>query len=103
MDVPLKIKVSRWKLSVIALATWSNLAQCLKDFNMSRQIIDTLEDTTTHALLECPFSVEIWSSSSFNVEPWSGRFPSIFWCSSRRLTSRAIALGSMELKVQIWN
>ncbi|KAJ8423004.1 hypothetical protein Cgig2_008689 [Carnegiea gigantea] len=88
LDVLPRIKMFGWKMLIIALATQSSLARCLKDFNMACHICGALEDNTTHALLECPLAVEIWAAGLFKSDL---RTPSIADHSPSTLAGRAVA------------
>ncbi|KAJ8423576.1 hypothetical protein Cgig2_002905 [Carnegiea gigantea] len=65
-------------MCVGALATCSNIAKHIKDYNMNCSICGALEDSVTHALLECPLATAIWEASPFPPEVWDMRYSSIF-------------------------
>ncbi|KAJ8435569.1 hypothetical protein Cgig2_020031 [Carnegiea gigantea] len=55
LNIPPRIKIFEWKMSIGALATCSNLAKRIRDFNTSCHNCGTLE-SITHALFECPLA-----------------------------------------------
>ncbi|KAJ8438336.1 hypothetical protein Cgig2_013384 [Carnegiea gigantea] len=63
-------------MSIGALATRSNLAKRISDFNMTCHIYGALEDSIIHAFLECPLASKIRASSPLPSKLWSRRFPS---------------------------
>ena len=77
LGVPPRIKSFGWKMCVGALATCDNIAKCIKHFNMSFQVCGALEDSATHALLECPLTTAIWEASRFPPKLWNKRYSSI--------------------------
>ncbi|KAJ8432245.1 hypothetical protein Cgig2_013898 [Carnegiea gigantea] len=64
-------------MCVGTLATHNNLARRIKDFAMNCHICGAAEDTSTHALLECPLTIETWKSSPFTLELWSCRYTDV--------------------------
>lgn len=77
LNLPPRVKSFGWKMFVGALATCSNIAKRIKDYNMNCSICGALEDSVTHALLKCPLASAIWEASPFPPEVWDMRYPSI--------------------------
>ncbi|KAJ8444253.1 hypothetical protein Cgig2_024579 [Carnegiea gigantea] len=75
LNVPPRIKSFGWKMCVGALATYSNIAKRIKDYNINCSIGGAIEDSVTHALLECLLATTIWKASPFPPKVWDRRCP----------------------------
>ena len=70
LDVPNRIRLFGWRLSVGALPTRGNIARRIQGMDVRCPLCDFRVESEMHILFECPAAVEVWQCSPFEFDLW---------------------------------
>ncbi|KAJ8428491.1 hypothetical protein Cgig2_029944 [Carnegiea gigantea] len=77
---PPRIKLFGWRASIGSLPAAPHISSRVPDFSMTCSVCTHTEDTTTHAILECPLAVQLWGGSGLDTALWSTRHRTLADC-----------------------
>ncbi|KAJ8452986.1 hypothetical protein Cgig2_014749 [Carnegiea gigantea] len=79
-NIPPRIKLFGWRACVGSLPSSHRILTRVPGFAMSCSVCDHAEDTPTHAVLECPLAIEVWSGSGLDESLWASKYRTFMDC-----------------------